>query len=184
MALKAEGIWECEVLGASSGADDRGVPTVQVNVRITSGPSAGVPCTYEDRVDGKSALYVSRSLRAVGWGGQTLRTLREDVNTWIAKTGGKTTVEIKHLEIRNGKRAGEIWDKVNSIGRGPRVLKPIEGETLADADEALRRAMADDGATSGGDDFAAPHPADSYGDDLPFATISNVGLGEIAKVLR
>lgn len=164
--LKAEGIWECDVLGASAGADDKGVPNVQINVRITSGPSSGTPCTYEDRVDGKSALYVGRSLRAVGWKGVTLKTVKEDVDAWIASSGGKSTVEIKHIEIKNGKRAGEIWDKPNSIGRGPRVLKPLENDLLSDADEALRRAAEAEGAAPNDDDV--PHAADADPDSLPF----------------
>jgi hypothetical protein len=139
MALKAEGIWGCTVLGGKAGTNENNVPTVQINVQITDGPSAGQRCTWEDVVDAKSAKYVAWSLNAVGWKGQTLKTLEDDITAWIAKTGGASTVEIKHLEIKNGKNAGKIWDKVNGIGRGAaRAIKPIAGAALADADAALR----------------------------------------------
>ncbi len=142
MALLAEGIWPCTVLSGFSGEDDKGSPQIQISVRIDDGPSAGRQCTYEDQVNAKSALYVSRSCKAVGWKGSTLTTLAADVAAWVEKTGGKSTVEVKHLEIKNGKRAGQIWDKVNSIGRGAaRVLKPMSADRLSDADEAMRAAM-------------------------------------------
>lgn len=189
MALKAEGIWGCTVLGGKAGTNEKNIPTVQINVQITDGPSAGHRCTYEDVVDAKSAKYVAWSLNAVGWKGQTLKTLEADVTEWIAKTGGASTVEIKHLEIKNGKNAGKIWDKVNGIGRGAaRAIKPIEGEALNDADAALREfagAPPDDNMNDHGgappDD--APHAADS--DDIPFASCSVTrDVNPIAKVLR
>lgn len=155
MALKAEGIFPCIVLGANFGDDDRGSPQVQINVRIDDGPNKGQSCTYEEQVNTKSALYLGRSCTAVGWQGRDLRTLKDDVSKWIEKTGGKTTVEIRHLEMKRGKQydrwvtdgqqgPAPVWDKVNSIGRGPRVLKEPSSDNLNDANEAMRAAMAAD----------------------------------------
>lgn len=185
--MKAEGIWPCIVLGANFGEDDKGSPNVQINVKIDDGPSKGQTCTYEDQVNAKSALYIGRSARAVGWRGKTLTTLKEDCANWIATTGGKSTVEIKHLQIKTGKRAGEIWDKPNSIGRGPRVLQAPSDERLADADEAMRQAMAADGGPPPDDDFGGygsgqPGKGD---DDVPFiASAMSRDVNPIAKVLR
>lgn len=137
----AEGIWSCVVLGATFGEDDKGSPQVQINVKIDDGPDKGRGCTYEDQVNVKSAPYIARSCKAVGWQGGDLLTLKADCAKWIAATGGKSTVEIKHIQIKNGKRAGEVWDKPNSIGRGPRVLKDVSRSTLADANEAMQMAM-------------------------------------------
>lgn len=193
-SLMADGIWPCTVQSASSGADERGVFRVQINVRIDDGPSVGRFCTYEDDVNAKSALYVRRSCKAIGWtGGKTgydLTTLADDVRAWIEKTGGKSTVEIRHIPIKKGKQYDKwiadgqrgdppIWDKANSIGRGPQVLRAASSDTLADADDAMRRAMEAEGGTPHDD---VPHPAD--GEDIPFATCSTISLGEIAAVLK
>lgn len=176
MALMDEGIWPCTVLTANFGEDDKGKPQVQINVRIDEGPSAGRVCTYEDTVTAKSALYVGRSCKSIGWKGVALSTLKADAEAWIAATGGRSTVEIKHLEIKTGKRAGQIWDKPNSIGRGPRVLKAASAGTAADADEAMRRAMAEDAASGGG---SGPD------DDIPFMTADiSRDVNPIARVLR
>ncbi len=182
MTLLAEGIWPCIALSASFGEDDRGSPQVQINVRIDDGPSKGRQCTYDDQVNAKSALYVSRSCKAVGWKGVDLQTLKADVAAWIEKTGGKTTVEVKYLAITKGKRAGETWDKVNSIGRGARVLGEATPDRLNDANEAMRAAMAADGGAPQHDD--APHVPSGADDDIQFLTCSATDRTAIAKVLR
>ena len=187
MTLLAEGNWGCTVLSASFGETDKGVPRVQINVRIEDGPSAGRQTTYEDEVNAKSALYISRSCKAVGWKGIDLDTLKVDAAAWIAASGGKTTAEIKHIPIRNGKRAGETWDKCNSIGRGAKPLAAAKPETRNDANEAMRRAMAEDNsAPTGGGYVAEGHGAPAGNDDdLPFVvSCSTVSTGEIARVLR
>lgn len=155
MATKQEGIWNCKVLGGKAGEVD-GVLNVQINVQITDGPDKGQRCTYEDTVNAKSAKYVGWSCSAVGWKGQSLTTLEKDITAWIEKTGGDSTVEIKHIEVKRGKAydrwaaGGEqgpppVWDKVAGIGRGaPRPLKQPSASTLKDADEAMRSAMGDD----------------------------------------
>lgn len=164
MALLAEGMWPCTVLGAEAG-EVQGKIVARVNVRIDEGPNAGRFCTYEDTINAKSSIYITRSLRAVGWQAKTLASVKDDCAKWIAETGGKSTVEIKHIEIKNGKRAGSIWDKPNSIGRGPRPLAAPSGEAFADAEEAMRRAMQDDGTAPADDGGADAVPMN---DDIPF----------------
>lgn len=189
--MKEQGIWGCTVIDGNAGEID-GVLNVQINVQIDDGPSKGQRCTYEDSVNARSAKYVGWSCTAVGWNGSSLSTLKSDIAAWIAKTGGKSTVEIKHLEIKSGRkfddwmRAGRngpppIWDKVAGIGRGaPKPLKAPAANTLADADAAMRDAMSH---ASGGappyDD--APPPND---DDIPFAISSMRDASAISKVLR
>lgn len=151
--IKPEGTWPCTALGASYGENEKGALVVRINVQIDEGPAAGQRCTYEDEVNTRSSIYVARSCKAVGWKGDKLADLGADVAAWIAETGGKTTVEIRHLEIRNGKRAGQIWDKVNAIGRGPKPLKEASASVLADADAAMRDAMIADGADDDGMPF-------------------------------
>lgn len=186
MSEPVEGIWKCKVLGGEAAADDKDIMTVRINAQIAEGPDAGRKVTYEDRVNNKSAKYIMQSARAVGWkGGRLEHTFRADVDEWIKATGGESTVEIRHLEIKSGKRAGQIWGKANSIGRGPRPLKPPSRESADDADEAMRQAMLEaestgDGGTPPTDDVP-PHGDD----DIPFASCSlSAGLGEIARVLR
>lgn len=151
---------------------DNGVIKARVNVKIEDGPSKGRTCTYEDEVNTKSSLYVARSLTACGWKGKDLATVAADVDAWVKKTGGKSTAEIKHIPTKKG----TIWDKCNSIGRGPKPLKAPAGDALADANAAMREALALDGS--------APDDGGVEVDDAPFCTMSRVGLGEIAKVLR
>lgn len=162
--LLAEGIYPCTVLTGSFGEDDKGSPQVQINVRIDDGPSAGRTCTYSDQVNNKSALYVSRSCRAAGWKGHDLKTLKTDIKEWVEKTGGKTTVEVRYVEVKKGKKydawvdagcpEGEkpLWDKVNSLGRGAKPLAEPTAERLADANDAMRAAMEADGVVPRGDE--------------------------------
>lgn len=179
--LLAEGIWPCTVLGAEVGEVD-GKIKARVNVKIEDGPSKGRFCTYEDEINARSSIYVMRSLKAVGWSGRSVSTVKDDCTKWIADTGGKSSVEIKHIEIKNGKRAGEIWDKPNSIGRGPKPLRAPGGETLSDADEALRKAMQEDGSWEGGGSDSPSEPVDP--DAIPFISCSVADYTAIAKVLR
>lgn len=160
MAEKAAGIFPCTVLSADA-ITINGSPEVQISVKIDDGPDKGQMCTYEDQVNAKSALYVGRSCKAIGWAGKDLKTLSDDCNAWIKATGGKSTVEIRHFEIKRGKKFDKwvndgmrgpapIWDKVNSIGRaGARAGAPLDGSLLADANDAMRSAMA---ADTGNDD--------------------------------
>jgi 3-mercaptopyruvate sulfurtransferase SseA len=159
---KTEGIYGCTVISGKAGEID-GVPNVQISVQIADGPDKGQRCTYEDVVNNGSAKYVAWSCKAVGWKGVNLETLESDINAWIASTGGASTVEIKHLEIKKGKNAGKIWDKVAGIGRGAaRPLSPLSKSALADANEAMRAAARYDGPPV--DDV--PHAAgyDGFGD--------------------
>lgn len=159
MAIKTEGTWDCDVLDVSMHEDNR-LPIVRVKLRITSGPDAGQPDLYEARIDGgKGMPYIARSLKAIGWQGLTLRTFKADFAAWLAKTGGKSTCEIKHWEIKKGDRAGEKFAKVNGLGSGAKPLAEMSRNTMDDADEALARAMGANGAHD------APPPSD---DDIPF----------------
>lgn len=174
MSLLAEGTWSCTVLSAASGAD-KGIPYAQIKVRIDDGPSAGRVCTYEQSIDARSSKYAGYAMRAVGWAGKTIESLAADCAAWVVRTGGKSTVEITHLLKKKGKdydkwiAGGQqgpqpIWDKVNSIGkRTERTLDKLSGAALAEANEALARAMAEGGSAP--DD--APPPTD---DDLPFVS--------------
>jgi hypothetical protein len=202
-ASPAEGTWPCTVSSATYGeqTDKQGKPTgrivARVNVTLDAGPDKGRSVSYEDEVTAKSSLYVGRSLKAVGWKERSLSTIEADCAEWIKKTGGKSTVEIRHIEIKKGKRYDEwceawyadhegsppplIWPKANSIGRGPRPLAAPSVDALSDADEQMRRAMAEDGG--GG----APDDTQQQGrdpDDIPFISCAVSDGTRIAKVLR
>lgn len=180
MALLAEGIWPCTVVSAEAGDVD-GKIKARVNVKIEDGPSKGRFCTYEDEINARSSIYIARSLKAVGWQGRSLTTVAADCAKWIASGDGRSTVEIKYIEIKNGKRAGETWDKPNSIGRGPKPMKAAGGETLADAEDAMRRAMAEDGGGAPPSDDV-PHAGEGgIDDDIPFITCARVPMGEVLR---
>lgn len=188
MSEPAEGIWKCKVLSGEAAANDKDIMCIRVNVQIEEGPDNGRSVSYEDQINNKSAKYIAQSAKAVGWrGGRMESTFRSDVEAWINATGGMSTVEIRHLEIKNGKNAGKIWGKANSIGRGPKPLKEPSRESSDDADQAMRAALAEDsggsGPSAGGGYDDAPPPSD---DDIPFSTCSMATdlAPRIAKVLR
>lgn len=153
--MKTEGIWGCTVLAGKLGKVD-GITTVQIDVQIADGPDKGQRCTYEEIVNAKSAKYVGWSCTAVGWKGPSLSTFEAECAAWIEKTGGTTTVEIQHLEMKKGKavekwenegRQGPrpVWDKVKGIGRGmARAMAPIDTGSLKDADDVMRGVMGGD----------------------------------------
>ena len=189
----AEGTWPCTVLSAECG-EDKGLITVRINVKIDDGPSKGRQCSYEDRVDAKSAPYVARSCKGVGWSGKLplVETFVPDVEKWIKATGGKSTVQIRYVDIKRGKKYDEwfdewnawkdggkvgdppqapIWDKVQSIGAGPKPLAAASKTAAQDADEYLSRALADEGSAPPPTDDA-PHAAEMDPDSIPFITSS------------
>ncbi len=147
MALLTEGHWPCKILDGSFG-DTGGTkpkPSVaRINAEITDGPNKGRRCTYEEQVNGKSALYVGRCALAVGWKGVSMSTLKADIAAWVAKTGGVSTLEVQHLRRTSD---NEPFAKVRSIGRMSRApIVDAPADRLADADEALARALAEDRA--------------------------------------
>lgn len=178
----AAGIWPCIVQDGSVGEqlDKSNKPTgrlvARVNVTIDGGPDKGRMVTYEDEVNAKSSLYIGRSLKNCGWKEKSLSTVSKDIEEWVKATGGKSSVEIRHIEIKKGKRYDEwldetggagnppIWAKANSIGRGPRPLAAPAADALSDADEQMRRAMAED--SGGSDDAPTSKPVDD--DSIPF----------------
>ncbi len=183
-----EGLWPCIVIDgiAAEETDQAGKPTgrirARVNVTLDGGPDKGRLVTYEDEVNAKSSLYIGRSLKAVGWKGGSLKTVAADIDAWVKKTGGKSTIEIRHIEIKKGKKYDEwcdawytnhdgspppyYWEKANSLGRGPRPLAAPSADALSDADDAMRRAMAEDGDAPPPQDDIPHAAADS--DDIPF----------------
>lgn len=186
----AEGIWSCVVLSAEDKEvlDQAGnateVTRILVTVRLEDGPSKGRVCTYEDEVNAKSYPYIERSLKNVGWTGASFSTVKADAAKWIEKTGGKSTAEIVHIPVKRGKKFDKwmadgqkgsppVWDKVKSIGSRQSMLAEPSPKARAAADDFIRMA-------NGG---SAPDDAGPL-DDSPFATISRIGLGEIAKVLK
>lgn len=177
----AEGSWPCTILNASAGEDgDRpGVLKVRINVRFDDGPSKGRTGVYEDEMNARSSIYIIRSMKAVGWkggaSGDDPLTLGDDADKWIKETGGKTTADVRHIEVKRGKKFDKwvdggrqgpppIWDKVSAIGRGAKPLTAPKADTLADARDAIRRAMADDGSATAADEGIADVPSD----DIPF----------------
>ncbi len=190
---KTEGLFGCQVINGKAGEVD-GVMNVQIAVQITDGPDKGQRCTYEDTVNASSAKYVGWSVTAVGWQGAALKTfdfttLEKDIEAWIAKTGGTSTVEIKHIEIKRGRAFDKwmaegqkgprpVWDKVAGIGRGDaKPMRAPSASTLKDASGYMREAMGDSGG---------PPPDEAPPDDeqIPFLTCAMRELSAIAKVLR
>lgn len=182
------GFWPCVVIdgGIGEDVDNNNKPTgrlkARVNIKFTDGPDKGRMSSYEDELNAKSSLYISRSLLAIGCSRETLvgdmTKAADEIAAWVKKTGGVTTAEVRHIELKRGKRFDEwldetggagsppIWAKVNSLGRGPRPLAKPSSEALSDAAEQMRRAMAEDSNESEQPPNGATPSADT--DDIPF----------------
>lgn len=122
-------------LSGASGNDDKQYPTARVELEILAGPDAGQRITYNGRIDARSAPYVAKDLKAVGWKGKDINTLAVDVET----TKAETTIEIVHKQTKDGARTFPV---VRSIGRGAKALAPMAQRDLADANALLSAAFA------------------------------------------
>lgn len=163
--MLTEGIWDCKVLSAKAGEIDGGIVAVQINVEWTTGPDTGKRGTYEDQINANSAQYVVRSMKAVGWRGPKPSTLEADCAAWVAKTGGASTVEVKHIPIKNGRKAGQIWDKINAIGR--QAARPLAAASKA-ADDAAADLLTRAAQASSDWQDDVPHAAAAEDDRIPF----------------
>lgn len=171
MAEPVEGTWKCTVLGGDAGADEKDIIHVRINLQIEDGPDRGRRMTYDEQVNNKSAKYIAMSARAVGWrGGRLEERFRGDVEEWVKATGGASTVEIVHIARKNGPKAGTMWAKARSVGRGQKPLVAPSRQSADDADEAMRAALAEDG---GGGSAPAYDDIPAHGDDdIPFISSS------------
>lgn len=171
MAELTEGTWNCKVLGGEANADDKQIMIVRVNVEISEGPDKGRRCSYEEQVNNKSAKYVIQCAKAVGWTATAKsadwRTFKSDVDTWIKANGGNSTLTVENVEFTD-KKTGQprTWGKPKAVGRGPRALKPPTKETLEDANEAARMALAEAFAADSPPSDDVPPPSDD--DEIPY----------------
>lgn len=182
------GFYPCNVIDGFYGDNDKNIPVIRINVEVSDGPFKGQRHTYEEELSNKQLPYIRRTCLAVGWQDQTMRTIAADIAAWIALTGGASTVEIKHIEIKNGKRAGQIWVKANSVGRGPRILKESSADNTADVDAMMRDLRAEEGGAASASTSGTAETG-TYGsipeDDLPFISLSDVAdRAPIARVIR
>ena len=187
MTILSEGTWPCKVLSASTGNNYRNLYAVQVNVELTDGPDKGKRTTYEQEVDNKSSKYVNPSCKAIGWQGVTLKTLADDCAKWIAKTGGATTVDIKHFNLKKPEAIAKAeargeppkFAKANAIGRGAVPLTAPSTDAQNDADAAMRAFAGD----TGGGGWSGDTPPST--DDIPFVSCAiSADVNPIAAVLR
>lgn len=127
-------------------------PTARVDFEIVDGPDKGEKITYNGPINARSAKYVARDLKAVGWKGKTLETLEADV----AAAQSETTIEVKVMTRKDGSGQFAV---VRSIGRTDSAAqtKPIAQAEMGNANALLRAALGDD------------EPVDpTTSDDIPF----------------
>ncbi len=141
-----EGNWPARAISGASGTDDKQYITARVDFEILGGPDTGSRITYNGRVDARSAPYVAKDLKAVGWKCRSLDTLAADVEAAQAVT----TIEVQHKQTKDGARSFAV---VRSIGRGPKPLAEPSKEDLDDANAQLRAALAADGEVAPTDDI-------------------------------
>lgn len=135
----AQGSYLARAIGASSGMDSKERLTARVEFELLAGPDAGQRITYSGLINAKSAKYVGPDLKAVGWKGETLKTLEADVIAARAEV----PIEIEHKNANDSKDANRVFAVVRSIARGAAALKAPSQQDMADADEALHAAMGD-----------------------------------------
>jgi len=139
--LPEQGIYPFTVSKGSSGLDDKGAFTITVTGALADGPNKGSLMTYTGRVDNRTAKYIAQDMAACGWTGKDVLDFGAEVDAWIARTGGTTTAEIVHLDRKDKSGAFAV---IRGLGRGLKVLTPATRETAADANAALRAALAVD----------------------------------------
>ena len=135
----AQGSFLARALTGSSGTDNKGRLTARVEFELLAGPDAGQRITYSGLINAKSAKYVGPDLKAVGWKGETLKTLDAD----IIAAHAEVPIEIEHKNANDSKDPDRVFAVVRSIARGAPALKPPSKQDMDDADEALRAAMGD-----------------------------------------
>ena len=169
--LISQGSFLARAVSGSYGDDTKGRLAVRVELELLAGPDTGQHITYTGLVNAKSAPYVGKDMKAVGWKGGSLQTIGDDV----AATKAEAQIEIEHKNANDAKDPNRVFAVVRSIGRGAVALKPPSASSLNDADEALRAAMGEPAAGGGG----------GKDDDLPFASCSiDHEPTAIARMLR
>jgi hypothetical protein len=130
---------KARALAGSHHASKDNQPTARIDFEILEGPNSGEKITYNGRIDTRSAKYVARDLKAVGWKGKTLETLAEDVD----RTKAETTIEIKVMNRKDGSGSFAV---VRSIGRTDAAsqVRPVPAAELANANALLRDALGED----------------------------------------
>ena len=135
--LISQGSFLARAINGSYGEDTKGRMAVRVELELLAGPDLGQRITYTGLVNAKSAPYVGKDLKAVGWKGVSLRSIGDDVQSAKAEA----QIEIEHKNANDPKDPNRVFAVVRSIGRGAVALKPASAASISDADEALRAAM-------------------------------------------
>lgn len=136
----SQGSYLARALNGSAGTDTKNRLTARVEFELLAGPDTGQRVTYNGLINTKSAPYVGKDLKAVGWKGHDLVTLAADVEALHAET----VIEIEHKIANDPKEPDRVFAVVRSVGRGAVALKPASQQDINDANEALRAAMGDD----------------------------------------
>jgi tRNA U34 5-carboxymethylaminomethyl modifying enzyme MnmG/GidA len=116
-----------------------GQPTAFVDFEIIDGEDTGQKITYRGRVDQKSAKYVARDLKAIGWSGKTLDTLKQDV----AAATPETTIEIKHMNKKDGSGKFPVVRSIGRTASGQSAPPQLKQADVKNADALLRAALGD-----------------------------------------
>jgi len=168
--LISQGSFLARAVTGSFGLDSKGRTAARVELELLAGPDTGQRITYTGLVNAKSAPYVGKDLKGIGWKGIDLATLEADVSA----THMEAQIEIDHKNANDPREPNRVFAVVRSIGRGALPLGKPSASALEDANQAMRAAMGEPAAGGGSKD-----------DDLPFASCS-IGHepSAIARVLR
>lgn len=142
------------VPGSASITKKKGI-VVELSMEITEGEHKSRRVDYQGKLDEKYIHYTKRDLIALGWKGQTMRTLAADLDA--AKAVVPFRVEVAtHTYEDTGKT--RTWSAVRSIGGAAKKPgQPLTDDDVRSVDDWFANAQAPE--REGG----APPP-----DDLPF----------------
>lgn len=143
---------KARALDGSIGADTNKQTTAFVDFEILDGDNRGEKITYRGQVNERSAKYTARDLKAIGWKGKDLATLKDD----IAATHIETTIEIKHMNRKDGSGSFPVVRSIGRTASGGNAPGPVAQTELANANALLRAALGDN------------EPVEANSDDIPF----------------
>lgn len=161
MAL-IEGTFQGKLVSGTAKIGDRKGKTLAVaQLEVTEGDHKGKRFNYEGGLHAEGIKYTKRDLMALGWKGQTIKSL--ELDTEAALKAGLTVpfvVEIARWEKPDG--TVKEWNAVRSIGNSAPTLDAIDGDKQRNVDRWFAEAG----------DVGAPQANGANGaarqDDIPF----------------
>lgn len=138
-----EGDFTGKAVKVEYGEGKNGKPTIRVTMQIESGQRSGTQVVYSANFKPESIKYTKRDLMALGWKGQTVASLADDV----ARAALIVPFNVRIASYDNpdtGKTSQ--WNSVGSIGNAAPPLSAASSQTTKSVDSWFNEAEEHGGA--------------------------------------